>query len=77
MLKIKKLLSSRTGIIIFSIVLGLGLSSVFKSCCDSGNCIVYKAPDFSKKKIIKYNGKCYEANEQIQTCDTNKKIVSF
>jgi hypothetical protein len=77
MLKIKKMLETRTGIVIFSIVLGLGLSSVFKSCCDSGNCIVYKAPDFSKTKIIKYNNKCYEANEQIQTCDTNKKIVSF
>ena len=77
MLKIKKLLSSRTGIIIFSIILGLGLSSLFKSCCDSGNCIVYKAPDFSEKNIIKYNGKCYEANEQIQTCDASKKTVMF
>jgi len=77
MLKIKKFLESKTGIVIFSIVLGLGLSSVFKACCDSGNCIVYKAPDFSEKKIVKYNKKCYEANEQIQTCDANKKIVSF
>ena len=77
MLNIKKLLSSRTGVILFSIILGLGLSSLFKSCCDSGNCIVYKAPDFSEKNIIKYNSKCYEAKEQIQTCDTSKKIVSF
>ena len=77
MLKIKKMLESKTGIIIFSIVLGLGLSTIFKGCCDSKNCIVYKGPDFEGKKIIKYNGKCYEANEQIHTCDTNKKIVSF
>jgi len=77
MLKIKKLLESKTGIIIFSIVLGLGLSTIFKSCCDSNNCIVYKGPDFSTKKIIKYNGKCYEPTEQIQTCDSNKKIVTF
>ena len=77
MFDIKKLMSTRTGIIIFSIVLGLGLSSVFKASCDSANCIVYKGPDFSEKKIIKYNGKCYEPVEQIQTCDSNKKIVSF
>jgi len=77
MLKIKKLLDSQTGIAIFSIILGLGLSTIFKSCCDSQNCIVYKAPDFSKKKIIKYNNKCYEPDDQIQTCDSSKKIVSF
>ena len=77
MINIKKFLSSRTGITIFSIILGLGLSSIFKSCCDSGNCIVYKAPDFNEKKIVKYNGKCYDPVEQIQTCDSSKKIVSF
>ena len=77
MLKIKKLLESKEGIIIFSIVLGLGLSTIFKSCCDSHNCIVYKGPDFNTTKIIKYNGKCYEPIEQIQTCDSNKKIVTF
>jgi hypothetical protein len=77
MLKIKKLLDSQTGIVIFSIILGLGLSTIFKSCCDSQNCVVYKGPDFSTKKIIKYNNKCYELAEQIQTCDSNKKIVSF
>ncbi len=77
MLKIKKILDSPTGIAVFSIILGLGLSTIFKSCCDSHNCIIYKAPDFSTKKIIKYNNKCYEPSEQIQTCDLNKKIVSF
>ena len=77
MLKIKKMLESDTGIALFSIILGLGLSTVFKSCCDSKNCIVYKGPDFSKNKIIKYNNKCYEAIEQIQTCDSKKKLVSF
>ena len=77
MLKIKKMLESETGIIIFSIILGLGLSTIFKSCCDSKNCFVYKGPDFSTKKIIKYNGKCYEPDDKIQTCDSNKKIVYF
>jgi len=77
MFKIKKFLSSRTGIVIFSIVLGLGLSSMFKSCCDSGNCILYKAPDFTEKTMIKYNNKCYDPIEQIQTCDSNKKTVLF
>ena len=77
MLKIKKMLESKTGIIIFSVILGLGLSTIFKSCCDSNNCIVYKGPDFETKKIIKYNRKCYEPVEQIQTCDSNKKIVTF
>ena len=77
MLNLKKMMSSRGGIIIFSAILGLGLSCVFKISCDSKNCIVFKGPDFKEKKIIKYNDKCYEPTEHIQTCDTNKKIISI
>ena len=77
MIHIKKFLKGKTGKVFISILLGLGLSTIFKVSCDSNNCvIIHKAPDFTDKKIIKYNKKCYEANENIETCDLKKKIIN-
>ena len=45
--------------------------------CDSQNCIVYKAPDYSEKKIIKYNNKCFTPTEHMETCDPNKEIIGL
>ncbi len=75
MFNIKKFISSRSGVIIMSIILGLGLSTLFRMSCNSRSCLVYSAPDFSKKKIIKYNDKCYKPEEKIQTCNPNKKTI--
>jgi hypothetical protein len=75
MFNIRKFLASRTGVIIVSIFLGLGLSTLFKMSCDSRSCIVYQAPSFDKKKIIRYNKKCYEPKEHMETCNPEKQIV--
>ena len=77
MLKIKKFLGSKSGIFVLSVVLGLGLSCIFKMSCDSRSCMVYKAPDYSEKKIVKYNNKCYNPTEHMETCDPNKEIVDL
>ena len=75
MFNIKKFISSRSGVIIISIILGLGLSTLFRMSCTSRSCLVYKAPDFSEKKIIKYNDKCYKPEEKMETCNPNKKTI--
>uniref|UniRef100_A0A6C0JLY0 Uncharacterized protein n=1 Tax=viral metagenome TaxID=1070528 RepID=A0A6C0JLY0_9ZZZZ len=74
---LKKFLKGRTGKIFISIILGLGLSTIFKVSCDSNNCVVIqKSPDFKDKKIIKYNKKCYEPIENMETCNEKKKIIN-
>ena len=77
MLKIKKFLNSKSGTFVLSVILGLGLATVFKMSCDSKSCLVYKAPEYSDKKVIKYNNKCYEPTEHMETCDTNKQIIEY
>ncbi len=74
-MKIKKFIGSKSGVFMLSVILGLGLACIFKMSCDSNNCLVFKAPDYSEKKIIKYNNKCYEPNEHMETCDTTKQII--
>jgi hypothetical protein len=76
-MKVKNFIGSEKGVFILSVVLGLGLACIFKMSCDSQNCIVYRAPDYSEKKIIQYNDKCYEPNEHMETCDPNKKIIEY
>jgi hypothetical protein len=75
MSKLKRILNSKTSQTIISIILGLGLASIFKMSCDSRSCLVYNAADLSEKNIIKYNEKCYEAKEKIETCDNSKRII--
>lgn len=72
---LKKFLTSKIGILIFSALMGLGLAGLFKMSCDSKSCIVYKAPDFSNIKIVKVNGKCYKVSEKFVECDDNKEKI--
>jgi len=74
-MKIKQFIGSKPGVTMLSIILGLGLACIFKMSCDSQNCIVFRAPDYSEKKIIKYNNKCYEPTEHMESCDPSKQII--
>jgi hypothetical protein len=62
---------SRTTDIVVSIILGVGLSALFKVCCDSRSCLVYRAP-LLEEKIIRYDNKCYAPKERAETCDSKK-----
>ncbi len=75
-MNIKKFIGSKSGVVLLSVILGLGLASIFKMSCDNRSCIVYEAPDFRNKKIMKYNDKCYEPKEKIETCDPSKKTIN-
>lgn len=60
--------------IVVSILLGLGISFVFKLCCDSRSCLVYRSPCLYEK-IIRYDNKCYTPTERAETCDAKKVRV--
>lgn len=74
---VKRLLYGKFSKYGLSIVLGLGLATLFRKACDSKNCLVFKAPPMDKidKQVFKYNEKCYTFNKSMQSCDKNKKIV--
>ena len=68
--KFQELIHSETGKYIFSIILGIGLASIFRKACNSRNCLVFKPPDMSniKGKIFGHNNKCYKYDEKTVTC---------
>ena len=77
--KLEKLIRTDNGKIILSILLGLGLASLFKRVCKGRNCsIVKSAPlDEINDKIYKTGNKCYKYELQPTKCDKSKKIVNF
>ena len=56
------LLESEHGSIIFSVLLGLGLASMFRKTCKKNGCYVVKGPPLKEisNKIFKIDQKCYK-----------------
>ena len=56
-MKIKQLIHSKYGKILLSIILGVGLASLFNTSCNSRSCYRYIAPNTSKVEqgIWQYN----------------------
>ena len=62
--------NSKSGIIIMSIIWGLGISCLFRRVCKGRNCIVLTAPDPNtvQNNIFKYNDKCYKYSTHPTKC---------
>ena len=70
------------GKIIVSIILGLGLASIFRKYCDGKNCYHFIGPEHNnlRNEIFSHDSnknKCYTLNEKNVKCDNNKKILEF
>ena len=70
---------TETGKIIMSILLGFGLSSLFRTVCKDKDCIIFHAPPLDKfqDKIYKNGDKCYKYTPVATKCNANAKIVDF
>ena len=57
-----ELFKSKEGIILMSIIWGLGISCLFRQVCKGRDCIIVKAPNPNsiKGNIYKLEKKCYQ-----------------
>lgn len=71
--KAQKFFKSRTGIVIVSIIWGVGLATLFKRVCKDNNCIVIKGPSVNeqKKKIYKVDNSCVTFDTHVSKCTNN------
>jgi len=74
-----KFIHTKSGRIISSAILGIGLASLFRKICNGKNCIIKKAPPVNEivGKIFEYNDKCYIFEPVAVTFDKTKNIVEF
>ena len=76
---LKRILYSDVGRVFISILLGLGLATLFRKVCKDRNCLIFKAPGLDKieKQIFKFDNECYTYEKEATKCDESKKIVEF
>lgn len=74
-----KFISSPTGKYLMSIIMGLGLATLFRSVCVGTRCNVVKAPPMEEinGKIYKFNEKCYEINPEPISCESKRKTLKI
>ena len=78
-MELSKVFKTETGRIIMSVLLGLGLATLFRKSCQGKNCIIFKPPSLEdiKKKKYKYGDKCFNYEIDTVVCDNKKKYVDF
>ena len=56
--------------LIVSIILGLGMASLFRQVCKGRNCIILNGPNIEEieKNTYKYKEKCYKYKHVDTTC---------
>tara|TARA_B100001057_G_C22278009_1_gene729612 strand:- start:16 stop:270 length:255 start_codon:yes stop_codon:yes gene_type:complete len=76
---IRRIIYGDFGKIFISVILGLGIASLFRKTCKERKCLVFRATPMEKIKnqIFQFNNKCYTFQETATTCDKNKKIIRF
>ena len=76
-MNIERLLKTQTGQIVLSMILGLGLASLFYKACNDKNCLTFAGPILSEVdgKIYKHEDECYKYKQETVQCDSSKKIV--
>ena len=76
MANLGKFVHTKTGKTIMSIILGLGLASLFRKVCKNYNCIQFYAAPLHKieGKIFQIGNKCVKYNYETAKCDDGKLI---
>jgi hypothetical protein len=78
-MNVGRLLNNEYGRIIISIILGLGLATLFRRACSDGKCIEFNGPILSQidGKIYRFDERCYKYDAEAARCNPNKKTVDM
>ena len=76
-MNLSKFLHHPTGKLMMSIILGLGLATLFRSACYGKNCKIVHAPPMEdiEDKIYKFEGKCYRMSKNHIKCKQDSQTI--
>lgn len=76
---LKRLLHTSLGQFFISILLGLGLATLFRKACNDKNCLTFNGPVISEidGKVYKHGEKCFSYTSTATACDANKQIIDM
>lgn len=72
---LERVFEQKTGAILVSILLGLGLAAMFRRSCSGSSCVVVKSPDLKaiEGNVYKVNNDCYKYSPEIVPCERDDK----
>ena len=78
-MNLKRIIYSDFGKYAISVLLGLGLASLFRRACHDKTCYKFVGPNIEEieGKTFKFNDKCYKYTAEAKSCNRNKKRVHF
>jgi hypothetical protein len=68
---IENLYKTKTGRYLISIILGLGISALFRKVCNDRDCIIVKGPPTSEivGQVFEFDSKCYKYRVKNTSCN--------
>ena len=78
-MELKRFFNTEAGRVNISILLGLGMATLFRKKCHGDDCLTFKGPSLEdiKTKKYKYGDKCFQYEINSIMCDDKKNIVEF
>ena len=75
----QKLMYTKLGRSVISVILGFGLASLFRSVCNDKECFDFKGPTLVniQKYAYRFNESCYKFNEKAVRCGDSETSVNF
>ena len=76
---LSKFVHSETGRCVMSILLGLGLATLFRQICIGPSCTTYNAPPVEEidNQTYKFDDTCYKVQKTAVKCDSKKETLLF
>lgn len=76
---LQRLIHSDLGQYAISIILGLGLASLFRSACTGKNCYEFVGPSDEEigSNVYQFDDECYRFQSKAMKCDKHKKTLEF
>lgn len=75
--KVSQMLHTSYGRLVISVLLGLGLASLFKKTCNSKSCYKFVAPNVSEitSSVYSHGGSCYTFKPITVQCKNKESIL--
>jgi len=78
-MNLKRLLHTKMGVTMISILLGFGLATLFRKVCTDKSCIKFNGPIIGDVvgKVYKHGEKCYKYDIAPIPCDRTKQSIDI
>jgi hypothetical protein len=78
-MNVKRMLNTEMGQFLISVLMGLGLATMFRQVCEGKSCLIFNGPVISEidGKIYKFGEYCHKYDLNAVSCNATKKVINI